>query len=186
MLVSVAGLTSSCSLITDKKEEKLKPEDFAAVEINNQYKLSLPKYMTEAKNLSDEASLQYQNVFKETYTTVIDESRQEVIDSFIEFELYDTTLDASVNYRNIQLGMIEEKMKISSKSEPVALKIGGLNAQQVQIDGHVEDIPQEISYLFTFIEGDEHVYMITSWTLKARKEKYLKTFQEISNSFRLL
>lgn len=177
-------ISSSCNLVNDKKEEKLAAEDFNTIEIEKRYKINLPKYMTEAKNLSEDASLQYQNVFKETYTVVIDESKQEFIDAFIEVELYDTTLSVSENYRNVQLGMIEENMTVNSKSSPVKLKIGPHEAHQIEIEGNVEGIDQEISYLFTFIEGKDELFMIMSWTLKSRKEKYLNTFKEAAQSFR--
>lgn len=178
--------STSCNLVSGKKEEKLTAQDFNTVAINNEYIIRLPKYMTEAKNLSEDASLQYQNIFKETYTVIIDEPKQEFIDAFLDVLLYDTILTVCENYRNVQLGLIEENMEVTSKSTPVALKIGKLDAYQVEVDGNVEDVAHEISYLFTFIEGKDNVYMIMSWTLKSRKEKYLNTFKEISQTFRVL
>lgn len=184
LFCGVMLLGTSCNLISDKKEEKLAEEDFNTVEIESRYKIRLPKYMTEAKNLSEDASLQYQNIFKETYTVVIDESKQEFIDAFTEVGLYDTTLTVSENYRNVQLGMIEENMTILSKSTPVTLRIGKFDAHQVKIEGKVEAVDHDISYLFTFVDSDDDLYMIMSWTLKSRKEKYLSTFKEIAQSLR--
>lgn len=175
---------TSCNLIPDKKEEKLTPEDFNTVEIKSQYKIRLPKYMTEGKDLSEDASLQYQNIFKETYTVVIDEPKQEFIDVFMEVLAYDTTLSVSENYRNVQLNMIAENMTIISQSTPVAIKVGNHDAYQVEIDGNVEGVAHDISYLFTFIEGGDNLYMIMSWTLKSRKEKYFNTFKEVAQSLR--
>jgi hypothetical protein len=181
---SLMLLYTSCSLVPGKKEEKLAPEDFNTVEVNNQYKIQLPKYMTKAENLSKDASLQYQNIFKETYTIVITESKQAFIDMFMEAQLYDTTLGIPGNYRDAQLNRIAENMTIKSQSTPVKLTLGTKTAYQVEIDGLVEGLEQELSYLFTFVEGDNELYMIMSWTLKSRKEKYLDTFKEVAQSFR--
>ena len=185
-LCGLALFLISCNTLNSKKEETLTPEDFETVEINNQYKISLPKYMTKADNLNEEASLQFQNVFKETYIVVIDESRQEFIDAFADLSLYDTLLSVAENYRDVQLGMIEENLTVNWKSTPEAFKIRGLDAQQVELDAHIEGVEKEISYLFTFVEGKDQVYMIMIWTLKDRKEKYFKTFKETAKSFELL
>lgn len=163
LLSAILFFTASCNLIPGKKEEKLVAEDFNTVAIDKQYIIRLPKYMTKAKNLSEDASLQYQNIFKETYTVVIDESKERFINTFMELSLYDTTLSISENYRDVQLGSIEENMGVTWKSTPVAIKIGKLDAHQIEIDGNVEDVEEEISYLFTFIEGKDNVYMIMSW-----------------------
>jgi hypothetical protein len=177
---------TSCGDLKSKKEEVLATADFNVVEIAKEYQLSIPNYMTEAKSLNDAASLQYQNVFKETYTIVIDEDKQTLIDTFLELGEYDTLLSVSENYRTIQSKMLQENMTVNSQSKPLGLKISALDAQQMEFTGSVEGVKQEIAYFLTFIEGREKVYMIMSWTLKERKEKYGKTFDEVSKSFKLL
>lgn len=176
----------SCGDLKGKKEEVLNPADFNVVKIANEYQLSVPTYMTEAKSLNDVASLQYQNVFKETYVIVIDEDKQNLIDTFFELGEYDTLMSVSKNYCNIQMKMLQENMTVVSQTTPSAVKIGTLDAHQVEMVGTSGDVKQEIAYFLTFIEGEEKVYMIMSWTLKNRKDKYSKTFAEVSNSFKLL
>jgi hypothetical protein len=176
----------SCGDLKGKKEEVFNPADFNVVKIANEYQLSIPNYMTAAKSLNDNASLQYQNVFKETYVIVIDEDKQTLIDTFLGVNQYDTLLSVAENYRNIQTQLLQESMTVNSQSKPVALKISTLDAQQMELAGSVEGVKQEIAYFLTFIEGKEKVYMIMSWTLMDRKDKYAKTFAEVSNSFKLL
>jgi hypothetical protein len=176
-----------CCTGSDKKaEERLNAAEFNVVNVNGEFSMAIPKYMTEAKNLNEDAALQYQNVFKETYVIVIDEVKQEMIGTFREVGEYDTTLSVAENYRNIQLRMLEEGITINARSKPEAVKVGNLDAQQVQIDGNVEGISQEIAYFLSFVEGKEKVYMIMAWTIKDRKEKYRKTFDKIAKSFRLI
>ena len=66
------------------------------------------------------------------------------------------------------------------------LTIHGLNAESVEIDGHVEGVDEEIAYFLTFVEGTENIYMIMAWTLKSKKEEHQKTFETIAQSFELI
>jgi hypothetical protein len=50
-----------------------KEADFQEIKIRNQYALSLPKSLSKVDYLHEDASLQYQNLFTEFYTIVIDE-----------------------------------------------------------------------------------------------------------------
>lgn len=45
------------------------------VKIGGRYQLKLPTDLTETKGLNDDASLEYQNAFKELYVVAIDESK---------------------------------------------------------------------------------------------------------------
>ena len=48
-------------------------EETQSIKIKDQYKIELPKTLSKADNLHEDASLQYQNLFSEFYTIVIDE-----------------------------------------------------------------------------------------------------------------
>ncbi len=176
-------LFASCGNFT-KKEEKLDDTDFIAVTVSNEYTVKMPDYMKKAESLNDEASLQYQNVFKETYVIVIDEPKQEFIDTFVELAEYDSTKSPVENYQIVQMKNLQEGIDISQQDGPKTLKIHGLDAIQLQLDGKIEDVDEEIAYFLTFVEGKEKLYMMMAWTLKTRKEKYSKTFETIAKSFR--
>lgn len=187
-LVGIALLLSlsACSDLSSKKEETLTEADLKYVQINNEYSMSLPKYMTKAKNLNDEASLQYQNVFKETYIIVIDEDKQEFIDTFIDMGVYDSTLSVVENYRDAQVNAMSENMTIVKEGNPVALKINNRDAQTIQFDGNIEGVKNDIAYYLTFVEGNDKVYMIMAWTLVNRKAKYGKTFDTMVKTFKVI
>jgi hypothetical protein len=185
VFVSCSDLKSKLDQLANS-EEVIDTTDFNVVKINNEYQLSVPNYMSEAKNLNDDASLQYQNIFKETYVIVIDESKQSIIDTFLDLGEYDTLKSMAENYRDIQLKMLGEEVKIKSQSSSKSLSINTLNAQQVQLEAEVEDVNEPVTYFLTFIEGKENVYMIMAITQADRQEKYGKTFDAIAQSFKLL
>ena len=51
-----------------------KEEEFKKIEVKN-YALQLPSYLSKTNDLNEDASLQYQNPFRELYIIVIDESK---------------------------------------------------------------------------------------------------------------
>jgi len=180
-------LVSSCIDFSDNiKKKKLTDGDFNTVTVNKEYQVKLPKYMKEAQNLNDEASLQYQNIFKETYFVVIDEPKDEFKEAFIEIGEYNDSLPLLKNYKYAQLEFFKESMTNYEFISESTKKINGRNAEVLAFDGKVEGLIYNISYLFTFIEGDEKVYMLMAWTLKNKEQKYKETFEHISNSFTVL
>ncbi len=175
---------NACFDINQGTENLSLDKDFNMVEINNEYKIAVPKYMKEAKDLNDEASLQYQNIFKETYIVIIDEPKDEFVSIFKELEEYDTTISAVKNYCDVQTQYITESVEAMKKSDPVSLKINGLNAEMYEMEGTIENIG--VYYNLTFVEGIDKLYMIMAWTLKTRKEKYKATFKTAISSFSLI
>ena len=180
------SLNSCIDFKTKTKEEILEDSDFKEVEVEHRYRLSLPNYMRETTGLNSEASLQYQNIFKETYTIVIDESKEEFVQVFKELNQYDEDISLIKNYRDVQLQLFSERMNVENQSDPVQLKIDGMDAEMVDIDGTVEGVSEKISYFLTFVEGRENVYMIMSWTMTSRKETYKATFEKLAKSLKLV
>ena len=180
------SITSCLDFKVKKTEKEIDLDDFTKVEINHEYQISIPKYMRKTNSLNDDASLQCQNIFKETYLIVIDESKDEFIEVFRELEQYNDELSLVENYREIQLQFFAENMKTLNASNPISLKINELNAEMLEIDGEVEDIDEELTYFITFIEGDKKVYMIMAWTMASKKEEYRATFESAAKSFGLL
>lgn len=187
-LLFLLGLsfTSCIDFKTKKSDSEVKVEDFNTVVVNERYQMDIPRFMKSTTGLNDEASLQYQNLFKEAYTIVIDEPKDEFVDLFKELDSYDENLSLIENYRDIQLQLFNERMRVNTQSSPRSLKINGLDAEQVEMDAHVEGVDEEISYFLTFVEGPENVYMIMAWTLKNKKEEHAKTYGVMAESFGLV
>lgn len=187
VLIMSITLVSCVNNPSNKVGESLTQEDFSFVEINEKYWINIPKYMKETDALNDEASLQYQNIFKEAYTIVIEEDKQEFVDMFKEYWEYNDDMSIVSNYRDVQIQFISESMSEMKEWDIISLKIDDLDAEMIEIDSKTEYTWNKwISFLYTFIEWDDNLYMIMSWTLSDRKYKYNNTFEKMAKSFKLL
>ncbi len=178
----------SCDIINNNdKTEKLSDDAFKEVNINNEYSILLPKYLKKTANLNENASLQYQNIFRETYVIVIDAPKEEYITLFKELELYDEGLTPFENYVKFQnehfSNSIEELIYDSGFSDN---KINNLPAKFRELQAKVSGIDSEISYWNTHLESDVKMYTIMCWTLSERQKKYDDTFTKVINSFKIL
>lgn len=180
-------INTSSSNTKDVKAEEANPsEPTKVVSVKGQYSMEVPEFMTEVTTLNDEASFQSQNIYKETYIIVIDEPTDEFISIFKSLEGYDESLSVVENYRTVQTNFISEDMQIDVMSEPKSLKINGLDAEQIEIEGSVPGLDAKLYYLYTFVEGKDNVYMVMAWTLNSRKDKYTDVLEEMSNSIKLI
>lgn len=188
LILFIGLLLTSCSDSLNNTIEEIVAieDDFMPIEINDEYVINIPKHMKVANDLNDDAALQYQNIFKETYLIVIGESKEVFVSEFKELGEYNDSLSVVENYRDIQLQFLSEGMDINMQSEAKSLKINGLDAEMIEIDAQVEGIVYGISYFLTFIEGEENIYMIMAWTLEDKKEKYKPEFEKSMQSFQLL
>ena len=187
LLFILCVTVSLCSCLDVKKEsseETNSIQDFVKVRVKDEYSISVPKVMQKTTALNSDASLQYQNIHKEIYTIVTDESKQEFLDTLEELghkEKYHIGL-----YRDIQLKRLASRMNITRQSDFKPMMISGLKAESVELDGKVDNIEDELSYFLTFAEGNDKIYMIMSWTLKRRKQEHKNTLLKIVKSFELI
>ncbi len=186
--VALIVLFTSClnGIKTDAEKTEANPADFNEVVINHEYSMMIPKYMSKSTKLNDEASLQYQNLFKEAYIVVIDEPKEEFIKTFKGLDSYNDSISVIQNYRTIQLGMISENAKIESQSQPIPMKIDGREAEQVEMVAEIEGVNGKIYYLLTCIEGVNKVYMVMAWTLESRRNKLRPDYSYAISSFKCL
>jgi bifunctional DNA-binding transcriptional regulator/antitoxin component of YhaV-PrlF toxin-antitoxin module len=180
------NLTSCIDFKTKKPADEPSVENFNTVTINDDYQVSIPKFMRAATGLNDQASLQYQNIFKETYVIVIDEPKSGFVDVLKDMGQYDEDQSLVQNYREVQLQLLASTMNFNHQSEPKSLKINGLDAEMVEIDARVDGIKEGISYVLTFFDGTDNAYMMMAWTLQDQKDEHKKTFETIAKSFQLV
>ena len=185
LLISLSII--SCNKIIESAaslgKDEVKIEELKKININEEYALSVPQYMTELKSLHDDASLQYANLFKETYIVVIDESKEEFITTFKELEIYNDSLTALENYSNFQLKSFKESIRALDVKKLYS-RIKNLPSQIHKFNGEVEGL--DIAYVVSFVEADKKMYMIMSWTMKNRYSKYKETFKLIHSTFKLI
>jgi hypothetical protein len=149
------------------------------VSIKNQYSLELPDFLSKARDLHEDASLQYQNALREFYVVVIDEPKQEF------FDIASTTTDfpADFNgYHQILRSGLEEAIQKIEITQSKDAQINGLKAKMFSLTGEIESIP--VYYEVAYVEGKDRFYQIVIWTLKDNQEKYKTQMQQIIKSFK--
>lgn len=148
------------------------------VTVNNEYELTLPGFLSENTNLHDEASLAYDNPFKEFYSIVIDEP---ITDISI---YYDEDADIFEEYHSLLGEIIEDAGTIVNTESQVDLTIAGFQARQTErvvlIDG------MEIFYFNTVVMTNTKFYQIVSWCLPEDSKTNKPLMEKIGLSFREL
>ncbi len=147
------------------------------------YQITLPGYMNKATDLNIDASMQFQNIYKETYLAIIDEDKTDFVDAFRELGEYDSSLSTIGNYRKIQIDYFLESVRVIKKGEPKQITINGMATEQIEFEGRVTGVDYDIFYIMTFVEGKEDLYMIMTWTLSSSKDKYRNDFITMCNTF---
>ena len=178
---------TSCKKIIDSAasigKDDIKKEDLKSISVNKDYTISVPDYMTELKSLNEDASFQYANIYKDVYTIVIDEDKQEFIKAFEDIGIYNDSLSIVSNYSDYQVKSLQEAINAKEVKE-LEFKIKNLPSLQYELNGKIEGI--DASYLIGFVEGKDKMYMIMSWTVDNRYKKYKNTFKLIQSSFKLI
>lgn len=157
------------------------------VGIEDLYSMKIPTFMTVTTQLQEDASLQYNNPFKEKYIIVLDEDREEVMSFMNDYGVYDESRSQLENYVDMRLAYLTESgISITNQTKLKSEMVNGRKAYSVVIDANVPDIAQDITYFFTYLEGKDHFYMISSWTLYDRKDGYKEEVETMVKSFKEL
>lgn len=179
----VLFILNGCDNFSLKPEKLNLEKDYKLVKYKNIYSVKLPKYMNESAELHEEASTQYINALKEVYTIVIEEDKSQFINTFKQLEVYDESISPLDNYVKVMIESLsgEEGLEVKLYKKT---SINGLPAHIYLMNGRVEGVPAEIAYVLAYIEGENRMYSLTSWTLKNRIDRYRNTFFQIIKSFK--
>ncbi len=164
--------------VQKEKEEKMKEASA------NDYKMMVPKHMTKTTQLNDEASLQYQNIYKELYVIVIDEPRDTIIDSFKMLGEYDDQKSPVENYRTFLMDQLESNMNIKAEPKIRKEKINGMDAEIVSFNAEVAGVDYEVFYQAAFYEGKNNFYYLSTWTLADKKSENSEEMDAMIKSFK--
>ena len=156
-------------------------DEWKTIEVNN-YSVELPTYLSESKQLNDDASLQYQNIFKEVYIIVIDENKKEMETSLIDNGLSEIYSNDFEGYTKLLSTNLATNVEMKNKTEKDTL-INSLQAKILKFDGKVEDI--DVFYEVVYINGIYDYYQVFSWTLLENKSKYKETIDKMVHSFKV-
>ena len=155
------------------------------ITIKKLYSLEIPSFLSAANHLHEDASLQYQNIFKEFYTIVIDEPSKDFDEMIVnEPSLSDYYTPNLEGYSSLIIDNMKVTIEDGTFSEFTQTKINGNEARTISLSGTVEEI--KVFYHLTFIKGRKQYYQIVNWTELKRKEDHLKSMENISTSFKEL
>lgn len=158
-----------------------KEEEFKKIEVKN-YALQLPSYLSKTNDLNEDASLQYQNLFRELYIIVIDESKQEVEQAIELNELEDIYSNDFNGYVELLSTGLENNIEFKNKKEKDTV-INSLQAKLIKFEGKVENY--DVFYEIAFVNGVSNYYQIMTWTLLKRKSDYEAIMDKMIYSFKL-
>ena len=158
-------------------------QTFKEITIADEFRISVPEAMFPTTGLNNEASLQFQNADLELYLILLEESKKELESVWSKSASESKDLPMILQYGQMQLERLGESIHIKNRVGPKNLTVNKLAASRLEISGSVPNLSEDLFYLLTFIEGDEKIYTIMSWTLDTNREDYHNTFKHISNSF---
>ena len=153
---------------------------------NGVYEIGVPPDMTSTTGLNQDSSMQYENIYEETYLAIIDEDKQAFKSAYTLYGGIDESKSIISNYARIQTDFFLKGVRVINKPEPKQLTINGRDAEQVEFIASVAGVESDIYYLITFVEGEKNVYMIMTWTLAKFEAEHKSTFVEMASSFREL
>ncbi len=154
------------------------------ITIENRYKLTMPSFLSKTEDLNEDASLQYQNLFKEFYLLVIDEPKSDLQGILDDYDLNDSYTNDLDGYSNLIIDGVLNNLIDPTKSDMVETHINGLPARVTTITGTIEGI--DILYTYGIYEGKELYYQVISWTEIEKQSKYQPKMDAIVQSFKEL
>lgn len=136
--------------------------------------------MEEAKELNPNATLQFQDTYREVYLIVLHEEKG----------LEELTLEEYYKYTKDKL----EKNSLKNKkfTDPSKKEVNGNQIMQAEFTGTLsykeDNETQEIGvfYIFQVVESPTDFYQIYTWTKAEQREKYQKDMQNMLDSFKEL
>lgn len=140
------------------------------VTVEDKYELTLPGSLAKTNDLNEDASLQYQNLFKEFYVIAIDEPKADMHDALVEYELLDVYSDDIEGYSELIFDSLRESLLNYEQSEVIETTVNGLPAKLTSISGTIEGI--DAFYTVGIYEGAERYYQVLVWTSQSYKERY--------------
>ncbi|MGJ8593152.1 MAG: hypothetical protein ACSHXF_11420 [Aquaticitalea sp.] len=154
------------------------------VTIDNRYSLTIPKFLSEGTDLHDDASLQYQHIFKEFYVVVIDEPKDEM-HSVLELndltDIYSKDIDG---YAKLIFDSVYESLLDPVQTDVVETTVNGMAARLSTLVGMADDI--SIFYDYGVYESEDRYYQVIAWTLSDQQSKYQSQMDAILHSLKEL
>lgn len=148
--------------------------EWHVLSVNNKFSVELPDYMTESKKLRDDAVLQYENRYRNTYIIVLEHEKKGM-----NLASFDTqVIRPLLTY--VDKGIITDSTNI---------QVGELNARMNKIMGEMPsgDEMDHIYYTHYSIDGKKKFYEICTWTRGPKRlDQYGPDLKRMMDSFKEL
>jgi hypothetical protein len=142
---------------------------FVTYQKDSAFSIRVPDYLVEVSDLSADASLQFKNIFNETYLMVVPEVK---------------TAEGHLNLQQLN-DDFKNNLLLKGGSIITSQEFNIGNCEAVQNTAEWTLAEETLEYLVTFIDTPQVLYKIYCWTLASQKE-YLNDFMLTSNSFAVL
>lgn len=184
--VLALGLSlSSCGSKSDGSQSNGSQSNVKTHKYKGLYTVSVPEYMSSTRELNEQAGTQFMNASREAYMIIIDEEKDEFVETFRIEGLYDENKSVLENYAEFQRTSFNGVIQNPTKNTPITYsERNGLKMAEAILEGPSVDIPYDIHYLFGFIEGKEYLYFMVCWTLLENHEMNGEDLKNILYSFK--
>jgi len=176
----------SCGNSEGKKRISVDTSNYKTETLEDGFQISIPKKMKKASQLNSEASMQFENNNDNTYLVILQEDRSDFLMAYGEAGFLDNSMSDIENYRKLQVDHFVKRLTLLEQGEPDTVKINGKNAEQIEFTCQVPTANSNIFYVMTFVEGEDDLYMIISWTLSLLEDEHKDTFYAMADSFKEL
>lgn len=154
------------------------------VTVEGKYSLLIPSFLTKASTLNEDASLTYQNDWKEFYVMVIDEPRDGMHEVLVHYELVDIYQNNIQVYSKLVLDGFRENLINPTQSALIETTINGMPAKLTTLRGTVDGVDVFIS--IGMYEGKDRYYQVLVSTISSKENIYKSKMSKILHSLKEL
>lgn len=150
------------------------------VVVEDKYQLRIPETMQKSNELHDFARLQYADEQKGFFLIGIDESKSELSNLQLYYELED--------YSHFVTRTVSDGLDTVNVSATTTQDINGLSCISTDLFGAMtsNEEPLEVYYRLMVMESSSSFYQVIAWTARSRFESFRPIADEIECSFREL
>jgi|GEM_PF-2322531 len=150
------------------------------VVVADKYQLRIPETMQQSNELHDFARLQYADEQKGFFLIGIDESKNELSNLQLFYELED--------YSHFVTRTVSDGLDTANVSATTSQSVNGLSCISTDLFGAMtsNEEPLEVYYRLMVMESQSNFYQVIAWTARSRYESFRPIADEIECSFREL
>jgi len=160
------------------------PDDkIQTVSIEDRFSIDIPGYLKSVDNLNEDASLQYQNIWKQVFILVIEETKEEISEAIVENELSDIFTNDFDGYSDLINTNYAYSIEDYTESNEIDTLLNGIPAKLKNLQGTIEG--SEIYYGIGLYHIGNYYYQVVTWTLGSKKDEYHNVFNDMLHSVRI-